>query len=41
MSRRRPTSGLTEEMVLARLAATDHDLAAPRAAPPSGVEGCH
>ncbi len=27
MGRRRPTSGLTEEMVLALLAATDHDLA--------------
>ena len=28
MGRQRPTAGLTEEMVLARLAAIDHDLAA-------------
>jgi hypothetical protein len=28
MGRRRPTSGLTEEMVLARLAASDQELAA-------------
>jgi hypothetical protein len=28
MTRRRPTSGLTEDMVLERLAASDHELAA-------------
>jgi hypothetical protein len=28
MGRRRPTSGLTERMVLARLAASEHELAA-------------
>jgi hypothetical protein len=28
MGRRRPTTGLTEDMVLARLAASGHDLAA-------------
>ena len=28
MTRRRPTTGLTEEMVLAKLAASDHELAA-------------
>jgi hypothetical protein len=27
MGRQRPTTGLTEDMVLARLAASDHDLA--------------